>query len=86
MLDKNRDALNVLENEAMDFVEDTYKKYKQKKHLHFVTSFSGGKDSQVVLDLVSRIIPPDEYKKMKRGGYDVIDRNRTGDYQAVITS
>ncbi len=27
----------------------------------FIASFSGGKDSQVVLDLVSRVIPPNEY-------------------------
>lgn len=27
----------------------------------FISSFSGGKDSQVVLDLVSRVIPPDEF-------------------------
>lgn len=26
-----------------------------------IVSFSGGKDSQVVLDLVSRVIPPDRY-------------------------
>lgn len=28
----------------------------------FIASFSGGKDSQVVLDLVSRVIPPEHYK------------------------
>ena len=61
MLEKNRDALTVLEREAMDFVEETFRTYRRKKSLHVVVSFSGGKDSQVVLDLVSRIIPPDEY-------------------------
>ena len=57
---KNKEALFTLENEAMDFVEHSYKIYKNKID-YFVVSFSGGKDSQVVLDIVSRIIPPDEY-------------------------
>lgn len=60
---KNQEALRVLENEAMDFVEHTYKSYKRGRNKAdcFAVSFSGGKDSQVVLDIVSRIIPPDEY-------------------------
>ncbi|MDI6889416.1 MAG: phosphoadenosine phosphosulfate reductase family protein [Thermodesulfovibrionales bacterium] len=63
MVRKNQEALRVLENEAMDFVEHTYKSYKRGRNKVncFAVSFSGGKDSQVVLDIVSRIIPPDEY-------------------------
>ena len=63
MVKKNREALHVLENEAMDFVEHTYKSYKRGRNKVdcFTASFSGGKDSQVVLDIVSRIISPDEY-------------------------
>lgn len=57
---KNEEALFTLENEAMDFVEHSYKIYKNKVD-QIVVAFSGGKDSQVVLDIVSRIIPPDEY-------------------------
>lgn len=60
MLRKNQEAIFVLENEAMDFVEHAYKTYRNKVD-YFAVSFSGGKDSQVVLDIVSRIIPPDEY-------------------------
>jgi len=60
LIRKNQDALFVLENEAIDFVEHTYKAYKKKVDC-FTVSFSGGKDSQVVLDIVSRVIPPDEY-------------------------
>ncbi len=56
---KNKKALFVLENEALDFIEHTYKVYKNKRYL-FAVSYSGGKDSQVVLDLVTRVIPPDD--------------------------
>lgn len=59
IVEKNREALFMLENEALDFIEHTYKIYKKKKYL-FAVSYSGGKDSQVVLDLVTRVIPPDE--------------------------
>ena len=95
LIRKNKKALFVLENEAMDFVEKTFKTYRpnietireqtelnndtfknyefkissvnriQKRENNidfFVVAFSGGKDSQVVLDLVSRVIPPDQYK------------------------
>ncbi len=75
----NKEALFVLENEAMDFIEKTFKVYRPdietlrnkkfdkirksaNKIDFFTVSFSGGKDSQVVLDLVSRVIPPDCYK------------------------
>ena len=51
IIKKNKEALFVLENEALDFIEHTYKVYKKKKYL-FAVSYSGGKDSQVVLDLV----------------------------------
>jgi len=60
VIKRNRKLLFVLENEAIDFVEDTYKKYKKK--VDFITvSFSGGKDSQVVLDIVSRVLHPEDY-------------------------
>ena len=59
MIEKNKGALFVLENEALDFIEHTYKVYKSKGYL-FAVSYSGGKDSQVVLDLVTRVIPPDD--------------------------
>jgi len=44
----------------MDFVQHVHKKYKDKVD-YFAVAFSGGKDSQVVLDIVSRVLATDEY-------------------------
>ncbi|HPU43868.1 MAG TPA: phosphoadenosine phosphosulfate reductase family protein [Dictyoglomaceae bacterium] len=60
MVEKNLKALEVLENEAIDFIQDTFKKYKDKVD-QVTVPYSGGKDSQVVLDLVSRTLSPDDY-------------------------
>lgn len=114
---RNEDTMFIIEHEAMDFINQTYRRYKnirevskknpdldfqqlanslgkktKEKHVVikedcdsfdvmplskaeelgkapilststdiFITSFSGGKDSQVVLDLVSRVIPADDF-------------------------
>lgn len=60
LLKKNKAALNILEDEAIDFIQDTYKKNRSNID-YFSVAFSGGKDSQVVLDLVSRVLAPNEY-------------------------
>ncbi|QTA89686.1 phosphoadenosine phosphosulfate reductase family protein [Desulfonema magnum] len=60
LIKKNKEAIATLENEAMDFVQHAHKKHKDKVD-YFSVSFSGGKDSQVVLDIVSRVLAPDEY-------------------------
>ncbi len=49
----NEKALCTLENEAMDFISEQYEKYQDKPISGYVVAFSGGKDSQVILDLVS---------------------------------
>ena len=59
LINKNVKALTVIENEAKKFINDTFK--KNKKHNVFGVAFSGGKDSQVILELVSQVIPPDEF-------------------------
>ena len=114
---RNEDTMFIIEHEAMDFINKTYRRYKnirevsqknpdldfqrlasslekKTKEEHvvikedcdsfdvmplskaeeqgkapilssnidiFVTSFSGGKDSQVVLDLVSRVVPAEDF-------------------------
>ena len=60
IIKKNRQAIFTLENEAIDFIEYSYKK-KANKSDKIAVAFSGGKDSQAILDLVSRVIPPTEY-------------------------
>ncbi len=114
---RNEDSLFLIEHEAMDFINETFRRYKgladvtkknpdidfqelasrmgkKAKEEHvvvkeacdsfdvmplseaeaqgkapilsskvdmFISSFSGGKDSQVVLDLVSRVVPSNEF-------------------------
>ena len=114
---RNEDTMFIIEHEAMDFINQTYRRYKniqkvsqknpdldfqrlasslekKTKEEHvvikedcdsfdvmplskaeeqgkapilssntdiFVTSFSGGKDSQVVLDLVTRVVPAEDF-------------------------
>lgn len=57
----NYDKLFSLQNEAMDFINEQYDYYSKRVDA-FAVAFSGGKDSQVTLDLVARVIPPDKYK------------------------
>lgn len=61
LIEKNTDMLQVAENEAMDFIKNMYELYKDKNISGYVVAFSGGKDSQVILDLVSRVIPASNY-------------------------
>lgn len=82
LVKKNKKCLYILENEAMDFVWNVYKRYKNKVDV-FAVSYSGGKDSQVVLDIVSRVIHSDDFivvfsdTKNEMGfTYDNIDKTK----------
>ena len=57
VIKRNKEALFVLENEVFDFIDQVCTKYSDYP---FSISFSGGKDSQSVLDLVTRVIPSDK--------------------------
>jgi phosphoadenosine phosphosulfate reductase len=61
VIEKNKDFLFVLENETMDFIEFIYKKYRNEGY-NYAVSFSGGKDSHAMLDLVTRVLPHDEFQ------------------------
>ena len=56
----NKECLFKLENEAMDFVQSVFDKYNGRVD-SFVCAFSGGKDSQINLDIVSRVLNPSDY-------------------------
>ena len=59
-LERNQEALSICEDEAKDFTQWVYKTYRGKVD-YFAVAFSGGKDSQVILDIVSQVLAPDEY-------------------------
>ena len=57
----NQDAIETIENEAMDFIMACYEFYLDRVD-DFVVAFSGGNDSQVILDLVTRVLPVESFK------------------------
>ena len=57
----NKKHIETLKNEAIEFVKKIYNEYKNKVDF-FVVAFSGGKDSQVLLDLVTIALEPEQYK------------------------
>ena len=60
MLEKNADFLQALEQETVKKIYDVWKRYKGKLDV-FHVAFSGGKDSVVLLDLVKKALPKDEF-------------------------
>ncbi|MDD2230293.1 MAG: phosphoadenosine phosphosulfate reductase family protein [Candidatus Cloacimonetes bacterium] len=59
LIEDNKHALTSLENEAKLFINKVYKEHRH--NCMFAVSFSGGKDSQAVYELVSQVVPPEDY-------------------------
>lgn len=60
MLEKNADFLQVLEQETVKKIYDVWRRHRGKLDI-FHIAFSGGKDSIVLLDLVKKALPKDEF-------------------------
>ena len=60
LLEENKSLLDGLIQRAVNFISNTYDEYSPKGY-KFVTTFSGGKDSIVLLDLVQRALSPDKF-------------------------
>lgn len=59
LIEANRSKLTILENEAKMFVNKVYKNRRGTDQ--FAVAYSGGKDSQSILELVAQVIPPEAY-------------------------
>jgi len=60
MLERNRSILDGLTHTAMEQIAEKFELYRKRVDTVAV-AFSGGKDSLVLLDLVQRVLPPDEF-------------------------
>lgn len=60
MVEKNREILESLVQETIKNVFNTYEKYRDQVDI-FHVSYSGGKDSEVALDIVQRALPHNSF-------------------------
>ncbi len=60
MVEKNRELMEQLVQDTIKKVYNTYVHYKDKADIFYV-AFSGGKDSVVLLDIVRRALPSDDF-------------------------
>src|SRR5690606_35718401 len=56
----NESLMKGLEQKAIDYIREKYEYFKKLGYA-FVVAFSGGKDSLVLLDLVSKALSRDEF-------------------------
>lgn len=56
MIEKNREMMEIIEGTTVKKIIAIYEKYKNKLDI-FHVAFSGGKDSEVLLDLVKKTLP-----------------------------
>ena len=61
MVERNRSLIEVLAQDTIKKIYNTYVEYKSKIDVFYV-AFSGGKDSIVTLDLVQKALPHNEFK------------------------
>lgn len=60
MVEKNAEIIEALSKETIRKIYQVFVEYKQKTDI-FHVSFSGGKDSEVALDLVQKSLPHDKF-------------------------
>lgn len=60
MLSKNEEAIDRITKDTIKKIYNTYHDYKDRLDI-FHVSFSGGKDSEVTLDLVQRALPHNDF-------------------------
>lgn len=58
LIENNLSKLEILENEAKLFISKAFKKHREKSLV--TLSYSGGKDSEAILDLTMQVIPPED--------------------------
>lgn len=61
MVEKNREIMESLAQETIKKIYNYFMEYRNKVDVFYV-AFSGGKDSVVALDLVSRALPHNDFK------------------------
>jgi len=60
MVAKNREMIDIIEQSTVKKIFDVYKRYKYRLDV-FHVAFSGGKDSIVLLDLVKKTLPKNNF-------------------------